>query len=72
MAYDGVAERTKFKVETKKDIMQYATKLEIGILGLMWCTGSQKAKANFLYKLCHEMAAKENSKNAKNEVSIEK
>ena len=33
------------------ECMNYTTKLEIGILGLLWCTGSQKAKANFLYKL---------------------
>jgi len=33
------------------ELINYTTKLEVGILGLLWCTGSQKAKANFIYKL---------------------
>ena len=27
--------------------------LEIGILGLLWCTGTQSQKATFLYKIAY-------------------
>lgn len=31
--------------------MNYTSKLEIGILGLLWCSGSQKEKAEVMFKL---------------------
>ena len=40
------------KLKVSQDmVINYATKMEVAILGLLWCTGSQKSKANFLYKM---------------------
>ena len=31
--------------------VKFTTQLELGILGILWCTDTQEAKAEFLYKL---------------------
>ena len=34
-----------------EELINYCTKLEIGILAILWCSGPQEAKAEFLYNL---------------------
>ena len=49
-----VVERNAIKnYVPEKDLINYTTKLEVGILALLWCQGSQNAKANYLYKLAN-------------------
>ena len=35
----------------EEELVNYTSKLEIGILGLLWCTGNQKEKAEAMFKL---------------------
>lgn len=37
----------------REELEQWTTKLEVGILGLLWCEGSMRAKANFFYDLAN-------------------
>ncbi len=35
----------------EQEIVNYTSKLEIGILGLLWCSGNQKEKTEEMFKL---------------------
>lgn len=47
-----VTERKAIKHKVSEDqIINYCTKIELGVLAIIWCSGTQQAKAEFLFNL---------------------
>ena len=36
---------------TYEDLISYTSKLELGVLAFLWCTGTNRQKSSFLFKL---------------------